>query len=176
MTSHYFKASIFLALLGGFSVAYADSSGANAAVKSPNKSPATDGLLQRIEQRSGRTLTADERQNATGAIRTMVEGLNPPREKFVSEISRISGVSEARVWEMMPRIGGPLNQDKNMIPKLEEAMRRKLTNEELTAVRTADQQKKTAIREIRQTFAQAVSKVTGVPAEDLLAMLPKVGI
>jgi|GEM_PF-4471689 len=112
MKSHYLKAELVFLLLNGLSVAYAQSGKAD--TQAPSSRPASDGLLQRIEERAGRTFSPDERSAVTDAIRTMVKGLKNPRENFVGEISRISGVSKARIWEMMPRVGGPLNQDKNI--------------------------------------------------------------
>jgi hypothetical protein len=101
-------------------------------------------LLEKIERKAARSLSAEERSRVTTALRDLVDGMAPPRGQFVREISRISGVPEKRLWEFMPRVGGPANQDRNMIPKLEREMGRSLTREELDALRAADQQKKAA--------------------------------
>lgn len=142
----------------------------------PAATATADGLVDRIERASGRTLKADERQRVNRSVTTMVEGLAPPRNTFVSDVSRLSGVDEAKIWAMMPRVGGPADQDKNMVPKLEAAMGRELTPGQRERLRDADGRKKAAIASLRQRFATDVSAVTGVDVDKLLGLLPKVGI
>ena len=138
--------------------------------------PAPEGFLEKLEQKAARSLTAAERAGVSSALRDLVDGMGAPRERFVRDISRITGISEKRVWEFMPRIGGPADQDKNMMPKLQREMGRRLTADELGEIRAADANKKEAITALRQRFATAVSEQVNIAPEDVLAMLPKIGI
>lgn len=135
------------------------------------------GLLQKIEAKTGKALPVDLRKELGQAGQTMASALKVAQGKFITAIAAASGVTEAQVAEMMPKVGEDnTGFDKNMIPKLEKILGRPLTSNELQQTRAADDAKKAAMKTIQEQFAAQAARLSGLKTEEILGMLPKIGL
>ena len=146
----------------------------------PNRAhqPQMDGmLLQKIEAKLGKALTVEQRKELGQAAQTMAAALKAEQQKFIAAIAAASGVTEAQVAEMMPKVGQDnTGFDKNMMPKLETILGRPLTPDELQKIREADDAKKAAMKPIQEKLAENAARISGLKKEDVLEMLPKIGL
>jgi hypothetical protein len=95
----------------------------------------------------------------------------------VQQVSQATGVSEAQIGAMLPRIGQQnSNFDKNIIPKIEAILGRSLTAQEIAEIGRADREKKAAMLPVQDSFAQQLSQITGLPAQQIRGMLPQIGL
>lgn len=134
-------------------------------------------LLQKIEAKTGKALTVDQRKELGQAAQAMAAALKAEQQKFIAAIAAASGVTEAQVAEMMPKVGQDnTGFDKNMMPKLEKILGRPLTPDELQKIREADDAKKAAMKPIQEKLAENAARISGLKKEDVLEMLPKIGL
>lgn len=132
-------------------------------------------LIQKLEARLGAPLSAEQKRQIAEASRAAREALIPAQNRFVQRISQATGVSEALIGAMLPRIGQQNSSDKNIIPKIEAILGRSLTAEQRAEIGRADREKKTAMLPVQDSFAQQLSLITGLPAQQIRAMLPQIG-
>ena len=134
-------------------------------------------LLQKIEAKTGKALTVDQRKELGQAAQAMAAALKAEQQKFITAIAAASGVTETQVAEMMPKVGQDnTGFDMNMIPKLEKILGRSLTPDELQKIREADDAKKAAMKPIQEQLAEEAARISGLNKEDVLEMLPKIGL
>lgn len=138
--------------------------------------PANLDLLQKIEARLGRPLTADQRRQFAIAATSLRDAMLPPQQKFAQTVAQIFKLPLAEVQTMAPEIGGSRGYDGGMIPKLEARIGRSLTPQELHQLRTADNAKKAELSEIESKLLPQFVQSTGLSREQLLQLLPTVGI
>src|SRR5437762_3113256 len=110
--------------------------------------PANLDLLQKIEARLGRPLTADQRRQFAIAATNLRDAMLPPQQKFAQTIAQIFKLPLAEVQAMAPDLSGSRGFDGGMISKLEARIGRGLTPQELQQLRTADNAKKAELSEI----------------------------
>ena len=136
-----------------------------------------NSLVARLETKLGKALTDTQRQKIAEASQESAEKLKALQAEFVQKIAKAVKLPEADIQPMLPKIGeSNAGFDKNMIPKLETKLGRKLTADELTAIRAADDAKKSAMKPVQQKFAARLAGITGLKVEDIQPMLPKVGL
>jgi hypothetical protein len=138
--------------------------------------PANLDLLQKIETRLGRPLTDDQRRQFAIAATSLRDAMVPPQQKFAQIVAQIFKLPLSEVQTMAPAIGGNSGFDHGMIPKLEARIGRSLTPQELQQVRTADNAKKADLSEIESKWMPRFVQSTGLSREQLLQLLPTVGI
>jgi hypothetical protein len=148
-----------------------------AAEEAPNTERGNAPLVQKIEAKLGKPLTAQQKQDMVLVLRQGINGLREAQLAFVQSLSGTTGLPVATIQEMMPRIGGDnTGLDKNIIPKIEARLGRRLTNSQLQSIREADNTKKAAMVPIQNNMAQGLSRITGLSADDIKAMLPHIGL
>src|SRR5258708_39551447 len=81
--------------------------------------PASVDLLQKIEARLGRPLTADQRRQFAIAATSLRDAMLPPQQKFAQTVAQIFRLPLAEVQAMAPDIGGNRGYDGGMISKLQ---------------------------------------------------------
>jgi hypothetical protein len=136
--------------------------------------PANLDLLQKIEARLGRPLTDDQRRQFAIAATNLRDAMLPPQQKFAQSAAQIFKLPLAEVQAMAPDIGR--SRDGGMISKLEARIGRSLTPQELQQLRTADNAKKAELSEIEAKLLPQFVQSTGLSREQLLQLLPTVGI
>lgn len=138
--------------------------------------PANLDLFQKIEARLGRPLTDDQRRQFAIAATRLRNAMLPPQQKFAQAVAQIFKLPLAEVHAMDPATGGNTGFDSGMIPKLEVRIGRSLTPQELQQVRTADNAKKAELSQIESKWVPQFVQSTGLSREQLLQLLPTVGI
>lgn len=134
-------------------------------------------LMSKIEVRLGQPLTPDQRRQFLAATTESKAGLREKQINFVRDIASITGLPQDEIAAMMPKIGESNEGfDKNMIPKIESKLGRKLSPGELAGIRKADQEKKDGMKPVREKLIQSISGFTGLTPDEVGAMLPKVGL
>ncbi|WP_017716163.1 hypothetical protein [Kamptonema formosum] len=121
-------------------------------------------------------MSVEQKRQIAQASRAAREALTPAQNRFAQQVSQATGVSEAQIRAMLPRIGQQNSSDKNIIPKIEAILGRSLTAQEIAEIGRADREKKAAMLPVQDTFAQQLSQITGLPAEQIRAILPKIGL
>ncbi len=163
---------LFTVLISGISYALVD---LNKDDKDKEPAIKKSQLMQKIESRLGRELTKDENRAYLVSVRKAIAGIESIQQKFVKDISDITGITNDKIWDWIPRQGGkPDPKYKNMISKIEKELGRELKKEEIARIMKADENKKNSIKAIQKKFADELSGITGIPANDILLMLPKV--
>ena len=138
---------------------------------------AGNSLVARLEAKLGKSLTDTQRQKMAEASQESAGKLKALQAEFVEKIAQAVKLPEADIQPMMPKIGeSNAGFDKNMMPKLETKLGRKLTADELAAIRAADNAKKSAMKPVQKNFAERLANITGLAVEDIQPMLPKVGL
>src|SRR5258705_12036591 len=137
--------------------------------------PASLDLLQKIEARLGRPLTADQRRQFAIAATSLRDAMLPPQQKFAQTVAQIFKLPLAEVQAMAPDTGNR-GYDGGMISKLEARIGRSVTPQELQQLRTADNAKKAELSEIESRLLPQFVQSTGLSREQLLQLLPTVGI
>ena len=141
-----------------------------------DKEPVTkkSQLVQKLESRLGRELTNDEKKAYLVAVRKTIAEIELIQQKFVKDISEITDIATSKIWDWIPRQGSqPDPKYKKMISKIEKELDRKLKKEEISKIMKADENKKNSIRTAQKKFADELSEITKIPANDILLMLPK---
>ena len=138
--------------------------------------PANLDLLQKVEARLGRPLTGDQRRQFAIAATSLRDAMLPPQQKFAQIVAQIFKLPLAEVQAMAPVIGGNGGFGRGMIAKLEARIGRSLTPQELQQVRTAENAKKAELSEIESKLVPQFVQSTGLSREQLLQLLPTVGI
>ena len=147
------------------------------AQQSPARRAGGNDLSSRLEANLGKSLTSEQREQIGEASKESAEKLKSLQKEFVGKIAKAVKLAESDIQPMMPKIGEPNSGfDKNMIPKLEAKLDRKLTANELAAVRKADDAKKSAMKPVQDKFAKRLAQITGLPVETVREMLLKVGL
>jgi hypothetical protein len=149
----------------------------NAQTQDAPRRAAGNSLVARLETKLGKALTDTQEQKIAEASQESAGKLKALQAEFVGKIVKAVTLPEADIQPMMPKIGeSNAGFDKNMIPKLETKLGRKLTADELATIRAADNAKKSAMKPVQKSFAERLAGITGLKAEDIQPMLPKVGL
>ena len=139
--------------------------------------PPPGGFAARVEAKLGAPLSAAQKAGIADAAREATATIKAAQETFVQAVATAVRLSEADIRPMMPTIGQPDPAfDKHMIPKLETKLDRPLTEGERTAIRAADQAKKAVVKPAQERLAAAVAKITGMSAEAVQGLLPRIGL
>ena len=134
-------------------------------------------LIQKLEAQLGAPLSVEQKRQIAEASRAAREALIPAQNRFVQQVSQATGVSEPQIRAMMPTIGQQnSNFDKNIIPKIEAILGRSLTAQEREEIGRADREKKAAMLPVQDSFAQQLSQITGLPTQQIRAILPQIGL
>lgn len=143
----------------------------------PARRAVGNNLVTRLEAKLGKSLSAEQREQIGDASKQSVEKLKALQGTFVTNIASAVKLPTTDIEPMMPKIGEPNpGFDKNMIPKLETKLARKLTADELAAIRKADTAKKSAMKPVQDNYAAQLAKITGLSVEVIRPMLPKIGL
>ena len=143
----------------------------------PERRAGGNSLVTKLEAKLDKPLTADQRAKIGETSKESADKLKSLQAEFVEKIAKAVNLPASDIQPMMPKIGeSNAGFDKNMIPKLEAKLGRKLTTDELAAIRTADAAKKSAMKPVQEKFAKQLAGISGLAIETVRVMLPKVGL
>jgi len=143
----------------------------------PERRAVGNSLIAKLEAKLDKPLTADQRAKIAEASKKSAEELKSLQAEFVEKIAKAVKLPVSDIQPMMPKIGeANPGFDKNMIPKLETKLGRKLSAAEMDTIRKADTAKKSAMKPVQDKFAKQLAEITGLAIETVRAMLPKVGL
>jgi len=130
-------------------------------------------FIQRTEAQLGKELTMEQKQEIAKLSKESKPALLAVQEKFIKSVSQLVQLTDNDIKEMLPRIGQE-NKDfeKDIISKIELKLGRKITDEERAQIAEFEKVKKADLEPIQKNFARKVSKIIGLPEEEILKMLP----
>ena len=141
---------------------------------SSNETKKKSPLMKKIENKMGRALTDEEIQKYKDAAQVTIREIVAAQQKFVLAVSDITKIPSKDVWKMLPRKEQSI-KDRDMIPKIEKKLGRKLKKDELAKIKKADSVKKKNMMEIQKNFAKKLSKITGISVNEVMQMMPSLG-
>jgi hypothetical protein len=136
-------------------------------------------LFEKIQDKLGHELTADQKQQITQAQRTMAQDLKPLQQGFLQSIADSLKLSTDEVKQAIkaqaqqPKVKGQHDPAARITAALETHLNRKLTEDESKAITSAIDARKEAAKPIQQKFADELAKITGLSAEDVKTILPR---
>jgi hypothetical protein len=132
-------------------------------------------LLKKIEDIKGSKLTPAQEQQLHQATQKMEQNLLPSHQKFIQTVSRITGVSIAKVQESAVKPGKTGSIDK-LIVNLSVIGGRSINKQQRTGIEAADQERKRQILVVRDQYSADIAKITGLKVEEVRTILPRVGL
>ena len=126
----------------------------------------------RLEAVLKRRLGADQKQQIADASRQFARSLEAPRNEYVQDVARATGLSAAQVKQIaMPQGRQDATVDKAALAKIETTLGRKLVAGQLNQIRAADERKQSAAESQQEVFARQLAKVSGIPPKFVLELM-----
>lgn len=177
---------LLTAVAGLISVSLVSSVSAAPEQKRPNRKPATqqqDGakkqrgavIFQKIEAKLGKELTEDQKQQILAVMQTSRAKLQESNQKFISDVAAALKMSVEDLRSIIgpeAREPGAERKPGNMRQKIEEALKRQLTEEELAAIKAAAAARREAAMPVRKEMLESIAGITGLSAADLQEIMP----
>ncbi|MHC9540091.1 MAG: hypothetical protein AB9903_11275 [Vulcanimicrobiota bacterium] len=129
-------------------------------------------FLQKLEAKMGRSLTQEEKMKFLQETMKWKNGMTAAVETFARSLTDITGVPFEQTNAMMPKFGQMTEPyKKDVMPRLEEKLGRKLTQEETQKIMKAYQEKEKITGPLLQDYFQKLSSITGLPEETIKGIL-----
>ena len=129
-------------------------------------------LIEEIEAKRGAGLITEDREFLTGYIEEMSLSLKMEQEKFIQNISGITGIEADKIRQWMPEtVWNNRETDKNIIEKIEAELGRNMNPTEFEHIRIAGGAKKEAVEIIQYNFSKKASVITDLSPEEIMEML-----
>lgn len=138
----------------------------------------TVALTQALESRMDRPLTPPEAWAAATAARRHANDVRRIRDAFALRLADIVRVAPEVVAPLIPPLGrGPQSaMPDDMAPVLAELLQRPLTEEETEAVASADAERRAALAPYRTALATTLARLTDLPPDRIMPLLPELGL
>ena len=154
----------------------------NRQMRDGQKAERVNKLFSKIEDKLGRELTADQKQQITQATRRSMQGMKSLQQDFIQSIANAMKISTDEVKQAIkPQPGQGKNRQKGaaldpagrITAALETHLNRKLTDEETTAITAAIDTRKAAAKPVMEEYVASLAKITGLTVDDVKGLLPK---
>jgi hypothetical protein len=118
----------------------------------------------RLEAVLKRPLTADEKRRIADAARQFAASLEAPRQEYLQDIARATGLSAAQVQQIaLPKGRQDPVIDTAALAKIEAALGHKLVARQLNQIRAADDRKRSAADTQQDVLTRQISQTSGIP-------------
>lgn len=140
--------------------------------KGTKKSP----LMQKLEDKLGKPLTEAQKEQVDKTAWDMLMGMKKTHDKLIQDLASITGLTQDQIKSFIPskEKSGP-EEARNFVPKLENAMGRKMTEDEKNKLRKAFADMLDGMVAHQQKFIDQLSKITGLSKDAVKECLPKPG-
>ncbi|MDQ7824276.1 MAG: hypothetical protein RDV48_15855 [Candidatus Eremiobacteraeota bacterium] len=133
-------------------------------------------LLEKLEARLGRALTTGERQQIGAASRDLITRLKALQDDFAVQVAGQLGCQAEEVKELLPKVGESREgAATGFVTRLEEKLGRKLSAQDKQLLLSTFNEKKAAAAPDQAAFADKVSKITGIPAQEITGFMTQAG-
>ncbi len=118
----------------------------------------------RLEAVLKRPLTTDEKRRIADAARLLAQNLEAPRNEYLQDIARATGLSAAQIRQItQPKGRQEPVVDGAAVAKIEAALGQKLVARQLSQIREADKRRQSAADAQQQTFTRQIAQTSGIP-------------
>lgn len=142
-------------------------------LSSSGKSQKAREIFAKIEEQLGRTLNMQEKMEIIQAFKVNYQKMSEAKKKFALTVSRMTGIDlgQIRKW-MPPPYGTNPNYHRDMIPRIEETLGRKITSAEMETIKAASKEKNAVLYSCKDELIKKLSRITGLGNEAIESLLP----
>lgn len=167
------RAAVLVAAAMLMAAALAVVAGPRPALAQSSSAVLSDALAAELR----RPLTPPEAWAVTQAVRDHVGRLREARLALAARAGEAVGLATEAVVDLLPPLGrGPQSVEPPLAPALADRLARPLSPVEQEAVAAAEAERMAALDPHRRDLARRLAALTGVPAEQVLPLLPACGL